>query len=139
MRKVPLQLSRNEIEPIMWENSNVSRSYVCVRFSGHLSEIEEFTSLSRARAYIYFSISPPGRMSRRLVLFRGLVRLVESVEFRGLTSHRLSSSFRPYIPSIRLQRGFNVHAKQTAAPARLSIIRYIRLCLSNSSLTTPQT
>lgn len=103
MRKVPLH--RVAIKPksdrahYVGEQQRVTFVYMCAFFRP--SEIEEFTSLSRARAYIYFPVSPPGRMSRRLVLFRGLVRLVESVEFRGFTSRRLSSSFRPYIPSIR--------------------------------------
>jgi len=55
--------------------------------------------------------------------------------FVGLTPPLVS--FRPYVRP--LPREFNVHAKQTAAPARLSIIRYIRPWPSNPSLTTPQT
>jgi len=60
-----------------------------------------------------------------------------SVEFRWPHVVPPLVSFRPYVRP--LPREFNVHAKQTAAPARLSIIRYIRPWPSNPSLTTPQT
>lgn len=103
---------------------------VCVCVSE--SEIEEFTSLSSASIHLLLHFSSrPHVTSRALSRFRMAGRI-------GRISWPLIFLSAVY-PVHPLPRGFNVHAKQTAAPARLSIIRYIRLWPSNPSLTTPQT
>lgn len=89
--------------------------------------IEEFTSLLSERAFALCFFLAARHVSCSLAVSFG-----RSVEFRSLTSRRLSS---PFVHPCE----FNVHAKQTAAPARLSIICYIRPWPSNPSLTTPQT
>lgn len=121
----------------MGEQHRVVRMYVCVFPNIKDWRIYESVESASIHLLLHFSSWPHVTSSRALSRSRSTGRIGRiSLASRRAASHlpfgRISR------PSA-LQRGFNVHAKQTAAPARLSIIRYIRLCLSNSSLTTPQT
>lgn len=97
-------------------------------------EIEEFTSPPNEQHALARSL-PPDRTSRLTLSCCSFVRSAGRISWPHVAPPFVS--FRPYVHP--LPRGFNVHAKQTAAPARLSIIRYIRPWPSNPSLTIPQT
>lgn len=137
MRKVPLH--RVAIKP-KWDCPSCGRTAPCrIRMCPFFrtSEIEEFTSLSSASIHLLLHFSSwPHVTSRALSRFRSAGRIGRISWPHVAPPLIFLSAVYPVHP---LPRGFNVHAKQTAATARLSIIRYIRLWPSNSSLTTLQT
>lgn len=131
MAKLLLRKLYVAVEPAalsLAEKSVVSRSGVRALPS---IEIEEFTSPPNEQHALGRSL-PPGGTSRLALLSQFLFARIS-----WLHVALPFVSFRPHVHP--LPRGFNVHAKQTAAPARLSIIRYIRPWPSNPSLTIPQT